>query len=264
MQVTKPEKTSEVSVIQNETNQPMQLSASQQVTGLSLIAEAIHKENFNIEILERLMKMQNDMEEKEAKKSFNQDFSMMMAEIPVIAKTGKNTFNGTVFSKLEDIVEITRPILSKYGFSVTYKQEQEMIAGAKTEPTSIFCNMTVKCILKHRLGHEESNEILLPIATIKGQTPIQAMGMGSTYGRRYTLMQALNIATAGQDNDGSMADFAQVAKAERKPIKDTSLAKAIEKAKDGTIDFMRDLLDQYELTEEQKDFVNGQILEKGQ
>jgi len=265
MQDTAYETTTGSVVAMHETNQqPMQLSASQQVTGLSLIAEAMHKENFNIEILERLMKMQNDMEEKEAKKSFNQDFSMMMAEIPVIAKTGLNTYNNTRFAKLEDIVEITRPVLSKYGFSVTYKQEQEMIAGAKTEPTFIFCHMIVRCVLKHRLGHEESNEILLPIATIKGQTPIQAMGAGSTYGRRYTLMQALNIATAGQDNDGSMADFAQVAKAERKPIKDTSLAKAIEKAKDGSIDFMRDLLDQYELTEEQKDFVNGQILEKGQ
>ena len=256
----------EVVQISNTTpveNNKMQLSASQQVTGLSLIAEAMHKENFNIEILERLMKMQNDMEEKEAKKAFNQDFSMMMAEIPVIAKTGKNTFNGTVFAKLEDIVEITRSILSKYGFSVTYKQEQEMITGAKTEPTSIFCNMTVKCILKHRLGHEESNEILLPIATIKGQTPIQAMGMGSTYGRRYTLMQALNIATAGQDNDGNIAEFAQVASSEKKPISDERLNKAIDLIKSGKANLFKDLLDRFELTVEQKVIIEN-MHEKGE
>lgn len=230
----------------------MVLSAEQKVTGLSLIASAMQKDNFNIEILERLVKLQSDMEEKDSIKAFNADFSKMMEEIPVIAKTGVNTYNGTQFAKLEDIVEITRPILSKYGFSVTYKQQQEMIAGAKTEPNSIFCYMTVTCVLKHRLGHEESNSILLPVSTIKGQTPIQAMGMGSTYGRRYTLMQALNIATAGADQDGQTSDFAQVASSGKKPIDDSRFNKALALYTAGKINLFSDLIDRYELTVEQK------------
>lgn len=175
---------------------------SNAVQVLSMISGLVQKESFDIHALEKLISLQNDAEDRQAKKSFNFNLSEMLAEIPVIAKTGINTFNNTRFAKLEDIVETTRPILHKYGFSVTYKQDQEMIPNAKTEPNSIFCMMTVTCVLKHRDGHEESNNIQLPVATIKGQTPIQAMGMGSTYGRRYTLMQALNIAVAEDDQDG--------------------------------------------------------------
>jgi len=173
---------------------------SNPVQVLSMISGLVQRENFDIDALEKLIKLQNDAEDRQAKRAFNLALSDMMGKIPVIAKTGVNTYNGTKFAKLEDVVEITRPILNEYGFSITYKQTQEMIPNAKTEPNSIFCMMTVICFLKHRDGHEESNEIQLPIATIKGQTPIQAMGMGSTYGRRYTLMQALNIATSGDDN----------------------------------------------------------------
>lgn len=226
------------------------------VSILMMMQEAMQRENFDIAVLEKLVELQEKMEDRAAVKSFNRDFSLMMAEIPVIAKTGFNKFQSTHFAKLEDIVETTRPILSKYGFSVTYKQTQDMVTG---DSSGCICMMTVTCVLKHRDSHEESNQIVLPIALIKGQTPIQAMGMGSTYGRRYTLMQALNIATAGQDTDGTLADFAKVAGSDKKPIKDERLIKAIELAKGGEIDLIRQVFDKHELTETQKDLVNGQL-----
>lgn len=231
-----------------ETKKPM-VADSNPVQVLTMIGGLVQKESFDIHALEKLIMLQNDAEDRQAKKSFNLNLSEMLAEIPVIAKTGVNTYNGTKFAKLEDIVETTRPILHKYGFSVTYKQSQEMIPNAKTEPNSIFCMMTVTCILKHRDGHEESNEIQLPVATIKGQTPIQAMGMGSTYGRRYTLMQALNIAVAEDDQDG----FAVNAKVEasKKPMSDARLEKAIEQVNLKNADLQKDILDKFDLTPEQ-------------
>lgn len=243
---------------QEQSNAPA-LTANEKVSGLTLIAEAMSRENLNIEVVKELVALQHSMEDRDARRAFNEDFSKMMQEIPVIAKTGWNDFQKTQFAKLEDIVEITRPILSKYGFSITYKQNQQMLEGAKAEPGMIFCHMEVTCVLKHRLGHEESNSILLPIATIKGQTAIQAMGAGSTYGRRYTLMQALNIATAGSDNDGSPNAFAQTAASAKKPISTERLKIGFEKSKDGKVDFMRQILDKHELTEEQKDLLNGLI-----
>lgn len=221
---------------------------SNPVQVLSMIGGLVQKENFDIHALEKLIQLQNDAEDRQAKKSFNLNLSEMLSEIPVIAKTGTNTFNGTRFAKLEDIVEITRPILHKYGFSVTYKQAQEMLPNAKTEPNSIFCMMTVTCVLKHRDGHEESNEIMLPVATIKGQTPIQAMGMGSTYGRRYTLMQALNIAVAEDDQDG----FAMNAKVEanKATLSDARLEKAIAQVNDRKLQ-INQITDAYDLTPEQ-------------
>lgn len=221
---------------------------SNPVQVLSMIGGLVQKENFDIHALEKLIQLQNDAEDRQAKKSFNLNLSEMLSEIPVIAKTGVNTFNHTRFAKLEDIVEITRPILHKYGFSVTYKQAQEMLPNAKTEPNSIFCMMTVTCVLKHRDGHEESNEIMLPVATIKGQTPIQAMGMGSTYGRRYTLMQALNIAVAEDDQDG----FALNAKVEasKATLSDARLEKAIAQVNEGKLQ-VNQITDAYDLTPEQ-------------
>lgn len=222
--------------------------SSNPVQVLSMISNLVQRESFDIHALEKLIKLQNDAEDRQAKRSFNLNLSEMLGEIPVIAKLGVNKFNNTKFARLEDVVEITRPILHKYGFSVTYKQNQEMLQGASTEPNSIFCMMTVICILKHRDGHEESNEIQLPVATIKGQTPIQAMGMGSTYGRRYTLMQALNIAVAEEDQDG----FAVNAKVEssKKTLSDARLVKAIEQVNNGAIT-VDSITDAYDLTPDQ-------------
>lgn len=229
-----------VTMIEGKQTSPVQV--------LSMIGGLVQKENFDIHALEKLIQLNNDAEDRQAKRSFNLNLSDMLSEIPVIAKTGVNTFNSTRFAKLEDIVETTRPILHKYGFSVTYKQEQDMIPNAKTEANSIFCMMTVTCVLKHRDGHEEANSIQLPVACIKGQTPIQAMGMGSTYGRRYTLMQALNIAVAEDDQDG----FAVNAKVEsnKRPLSDERLTKAIEQVNANKLT-VEQITDAYDLTNEQ-------------
>jgi len=72
-------------------------------------------------------------------------------------------------------------------------------------------------------------------------------------------MQALNIATAGSDNDGSPNAFAQTAASAKKPISTERLKIGFEKSKDGQVDFMRQILDKHELTEEQKDLLNGLI-----
>lgn len=232
--------------IQNIEKNELVSIESNPVQVLSIISGLVKRENFDIDALEKLIKLLNDAEDRQAKRAFNLALSEMMGKIPVIAKTGKNTFNGTKFAKLEDVVEITRPILNEHGFSVTYKQTQEMIPNAKTEPNSIFCMMTVICFLKHRDGHEESNEIQLPIATIKGQTPIQAMGMGSTYGRRYTLMQALNIATSGDDNDG----YSESPQSVKKSITDDQLTKGIDAINKGSYTVEK-MIATYELTTSQ-------------
>lgn len=224
----------------SEPNSPVQV--------LSMISGLVQRENFDIHALEKLIQLQNDAEDRQAKRSFNLHLSEMLGEIPVIAKTGFNDFQKTKFARLEDIVEITRPILYRHGFAITYKQTQEMIPNAKTEQGSIFCMMTVICVLKHRDGHEESNEIQLPIATIKGQTPIQAMGMGSSYGRRYTLMQALNIATSGDDTDGYSKNIKE--ESNKKPLTDSRLTAAIEQINLGNIT-LESVTEKFDLTTEQ-------------
>lgn len=236
-------------VMPPETNQVQQVAP---VQILSMISNLVQRDNFDINALEKLMVMQNQAEDRQSQKAFNADFSKMMKKIPVILKTGVNEFNGTAFDKLEDIVEITRPILAEFGFSVTYRQQQEMYQGVKAEVGNIFGMMTVTCVLKHNLSHEEENSVMLPISIIKGQTPAQAVGMILTYGRRQTLKQALNIATSGADKQGNVSDFAKVAGSEKKPITEQRFNKAIALIKSGEADLFTDLIDRFELTPEQK------------
>lgn len=238
------EKMNEVSVVKETNLTPMTVD-SNSVQVLSMISNLVQKDNFDIYALEKLILLQNDAEDRQAKKSFNRDLSEMLSKIPVIVKAGVNEFQGTKFARLEDIVEKTRPILHAYGFAITYKQSQEMLPSAQN---GIFCMMTVTCVLKHRDGHEESNEMILPIATIKGQTPIQAMGMGSTYGRRYTLMQALNIAVSGDDSDGFAVNVKEESK--KKTVSDKQLEQAINQINDGKRD-LKEFTESYALTPEQ-------------
>lgn len=238
------EKMNEVSVVK-ETNFVPVIAESNPVQVLSMISNLVKKESFDIHALEKLIMLQNDAEDRQAKKSFNRDLSEMLSEIPVIVKSGVNEFQKTKFARLEDIVEKTRPILHKHGFSITYKQSQDMLSN---DTSGIFCMMTVTCILKHRDGHEESNEMILPIATIKGQTPIQAMGMGSTYGRRYTLMQALNIAVSGDDSDGFAVNVKEESR--KKPVSDNQLDAAIEQINTGKR-VLSEFINKYDLSPEQ-------------
>lgn len=176
---------------------------NQQQSFLAVISNAISNPNMSIEMLDKLLDVQERMMNKEAETAFNQAFSKMINEIPVIAKTSEakvTTKAGGSFAikyaSLDEIVEVVRPILSHHGFSVSFTHEQ-------------FYNGNVPLIrvtvtLRHSKGHSITNHLDLPHDSSGAKNAIQEIGSTVSYGKRYTLCSILNIAT-GDDRDGYTA-----------------------------------------------------------
>lgn len=204
---------------------------------LSLMQQALTTPNMDMSILKDMLAMQKEVMAQQAIIDFNNDFSEMSKEIPVIAHTKKSY--STTYTPLEDIVNIVRPILSKYGFSISFNNTQEAQGFVK-----------VTCQLRHKAGHMIENMLILPTEVVtKGMNAMQAIGAAISYGKRYTLCGILNVATtADDDNDG----FATNAKIEssKKKLSDVRLEKAIEQVNAGVIT-VDSITDAYDLTPEQ-------------
>lgn len=204
---------------------------------LSLMQQALTTPNMDMSILKDMLSMQKEIMAQQAIIDFNNDFAEMSKEIPVIAHTKKSY--STTYTPLEDIVNIVRPITSKYGFSISFNNEQLEKGFVK-----------ITCQLRHRKGHMIENALTLPTeAVTKGMNSMQAIGGAISYGKRYTLCGILNIATTADDDNNGFATNAKE-EANKKPLSDARLDKAIEQVNLGAIT-VQSITDAYNLTSEQ-------------
>lgn len=182
---------------------------------LSIVQQALATPNMDMQVMREMLSMQREVMAQQAIIDFNNDFSEMSKEIPVIAHTKKSY--STTYTPLEDIVNIVRPILSKYGFSISFNNTQEAQGFVK-----------VTCQLRHKSGHMIENMLILPTeAVTKGMNSMQAIGAAISYGKRYTLCGILNIATASDDDSDGFTTNAKD-EARKKPITDEELTKGIQ------------------------------------
>ncbi|ESK41045.1 hypothetical protein P256_00030 [Acinetobacter nectaris CIP 110549] len=226
-------------------NAPVEIQkpiASQENQLFGLVEKVLSSANPDMAVIEKMLDMQERVLAKQAEMAFNRDFAMMSNEIPVIAKSSESkiqTKSGSEFSvkyaSLGSIIEIVRPILATYGFSVSFQHKQENASQIK-----IFC------ILRHRDGHSAHNELILPLDNSGAKSSVQQVGSTITYGKRYSICSLLNIAT-GDDNDGFTAN-AKTIRPKIKPARFNNALDAI-RSKEITKD---DLLSEYTLTDEQK------------
>lgn len=198
------------------------LVVKQEVGFVELMQQALSTPNMDMQVMKDMLMMQREVMAQQAIIDFNNDFSIMTAEIPVIAHTKKSY--STTYTPLEDIVNIVRPILSKYGFSISFNNTQESAGFIK-----------VTCQLRHKAGHMIENMLVLPTeAATKGMNGMQAIGAAISYGKRYTLCGILNIATTADDDNNGFSTNAK-AEAHKKPLSDARLEKAIEQINAGNV-----------------------------
>lgn len=220
-------------------NAPVEIQkpiASQENQLFGLVEKVLSSANPDMAVIEKMLDMQERVLAKQAEMAFNRDFAMMSNEIPVIEKTADSHM--TKYTPLEDLVKITRPILSKYGFAISFHTEQNSIK-----------EITVICEILHREGHKIKNSLTLPTDAVnKGMNSMQAIGAAISYGKRYTLCAVLNIATSNdKDNNG----FTENAKKILPRMKPARFSNALDAIKSG--DFTKeDLFSEYTLTDEQK------------
>ena len=139
--------------------------------------------------LERLIAMQEQILDRNARAAFDAAFAAMQVEIPTIAEKGRT--DKTTYALLEDIVEQVRPILHRHGFSLTHRTE---FPAAKA--------VRVVGILTHAGGHKRESEFLAEADNTGSKNAIQALGSTNAYGRRYTTYDLLGITTRKADDDG--------------------------------------------------------------
>lgn len=166
-------------------------------TGLALIVERLAANpTVDVAKLEKIIELQERMLKHQAVASFTAAFSKMQPEIPIIDEHGRIEVRGSVrstYAPLEDIHEVIKPILARHGFAIRHRTEWP------AEKPNII---RIVGILGHEHGHSEESVFEAPMDKSEFRSDIQSMGSTVSYGRRYTTLDLLNIATRKADKDG--------------------------------------------------------------
>ena len=162
----------------------------------NLISLAIEK-GVNIEQLERLLALKERWDSAQANKSFISAMSNFQKEVPAIEKKKQVSYpsakGGSVsykYAELGEIDETIKPAMAANGLSKRWEIKEE---GEK---------LIVSCIISHVDGHKESTTMESTKDSSGGKNEIQSRASAVSYMQRYTLIGALGLTTASEDNDG--------------------------------------------------------------
>lgn len=181
-------------LIEQQSNQSMQIAPSQDTSIMAVISRAAADPTCDIEKMERLLAMHERMQAKTAEQAFNAAMAQMQCEIPTVGETGLNSHTKNAYATLDDINVVLKPIMQRHGFAVTFKVDHQSNG------------ISVTGILMHSAGHREQTTLLLPVDIGSGRNAVQAVGSSTTYGKRYVMCALLNITTGDtRDDDGAGA-----------------------------------------------------------
>ncbi len=169
---------------------PVEYSASL----MEVIARAASDPNVDIDKMERLIEMQERIQRRNAEVAYSAALAELQPRLPVISERGgiKDRAGNvqSTYALWEDVNEAIRPLLSEFGFALSFKvhrsEDQISVTG----------------ILSHREGHKEETTLALPTDTSGSKNAVQAVGSSTQYGKRYTAFALLNITSTGEDDDG--------------------------------------------------------------
>lgn len=154
---------------------------------VSMIERIALDPNVPIEKLERMLVMQERIQAESAKAAFAGAFAAASSEFPSIPLNGKGDKN-KAYALLKDIIQCTRPILSRHGLALSF--------GVESHPDRVI----VTAELMHVAGHTKTTSIELPKDQSGSKNAVQAVGSSQTYGQRYTAQAILGL-SLGDDID---------------------------------------------------------------
>lgn len=167
--------------------QKIERNAVAVVTPMEMLGQAIEK-GLAADTIDKLMGLAERWDRVNARKAFDQAIAAAKAEIPVIAKTATG-HNSKKYADFASIARTVDPILSKHGLSYRFRTNQDDKL------------IRVTCVLSHEAGHSEETTLAGPADQTGNKNAIQAIGSTLTYLQRYSLVQALGLAAA-EDDDG--------------------------------------------------------------
>lgn len=164
---------------------------------LEVIARAARDPSVDIDKMERLISMQERVQNRNAEVAFNAALAELQPLLPVIEERGGiKDRSGNVqstYALWEDVNEAIRPHLAAHGFALRFQVDRTAD------------QISVTGILSHREGHKEETTLTLPTDTSGSKNAVQAVGSSTSYGKRYTAFALLNITSTGEDDDGNKA-----------------------------------------------------------
>lgn len=165
---------------------------------LAVISQAAANPQMDVTKLERLMDLYERVNNREAKRDYDQALAEMQPNLPVIRERGKiqigsNEAKAQKYALWEDINEAIKPVLAQHGFAISFRVGH------------VENKISVTGILSHRGGHREETTMLLPIDNSGSKNAVQAVGSSASYGKRYTAGALLNLTSTGEDDDGKAA-----------------------------------------------------------
>jgi hypothetical protein len=155
-------------------------------TPMEMLASAIER-GMAVETIDKLMALAERWDKNNARKAFDVAIAKAKAEIPVIVKN-RTGHNDKKYADFAAVARVVDPIISKHGLSYRFRTVQ-------TE------RISVTCVLSHEAGHFEETTLSAMADASGSKNAIQAIGSTLTYLQRYSLVQALGLAAA-EDDDG--------------------------------------------------------------
>lgn len=129
-------------------------------------------------------------------------FIEALGEIGIVKKDSKNPFLKNKYASLDAIIEATKPILAKH----------------KLVAFQIVNDFGIETIIMHESGEWIGSDCLKIIAEAsKGLSAAQAVGVATTYAKRYQLGAMLNVSTE-EDTDGQIVDNKDLKPVEAKAL----------------------------------------------
>lgn len=166
----------------------------------SILQIAMAKPDFNPEVAERLIAMQERAEARDAEKAFNAAFRKVSAELPTIkkngavhesqAKGGKLMYRHSLF---EDIHKVVMPVLLRHGFTLHFETESTPVSA------------TAVTVLTHDAGHARRTSYTVGRDDGPGRNAAQSIMSAMKYCKRHGIVSLLNLNEEGADDDGATA-----------------------------------------------------------
>jgi hypothetical protein len=155
------------------------------LTPMAMLAQAVER-GADITIIEKMMALSERWEANQARKAFDEAISAAKADIPPIVRNAEG-HNKKKYADFAAIASVVDPIISRHGLSYRFRTTQDD-------------KIRVTCVLSHKAGHSEETTLAGPADASGSKNAIQAIGSTLTYLQRYSLVQALGLAAANDDD----------------------------------------------------------------
>jgi len=168
---------------------------------LSLIERMAVNPDIDPERVERFIELRRQMARDDARAQFDAAIAEAKAKIPPVVRNRKG-HNDKSYADFAAYARVVDPVLAQHGLSYRFRTQQSD-------------KISVTCILSHKAGHSEETMLAGPADASGSKNAIQAIGSTLTYLQRYTLVQALGLASS-DDDDGQAAGTGELISEEQR------------------------------------------------